>query len=317
MSVAVLVVSERVHGDVPEVTFELLGRGRALASELHGELAIAVARDGEAPFGVADVIYAIDGVPSDGYAAPAFEVALAKVVEVARPQIVLVSTGTLGIDLAGALGVRTNRAVASYVTNIALEGDALVVTSQLYGGKLMAEATASLPTVVAVVPGSFPAEPGRQGGTPRIETIDATSEVAACGATARRITEPESTGVDITSASLLVSVGRGIGSKDNLELVQELADALKVPLAASRPIIDQGWLPKPHQVGKSGKKVKPTVYLAFGISGAPEHLEGMRNAELIIACNTDPNAPIFEVAHYGTTIDLFDLVPELTELVGA
>jgi len=315
MSVAVLVVSERIHGEIPEVTFELLGRGRALADELHGEL--AVAGEGDAPFGVADVIFAMEGLAHEGYAASALESALVKVLEAANPRVVLVSTGTVGIDLAGPLGVRSGAAVASYAVDVTLAGGELLVTSQLYGGKLMAESIAPLPAVVAVVPGSFPAEPGRQGGTPRVERIDASAEVVAAGARARGILEPDATGVDITSASLLVSVGRGIGSKDNLELVAELADALKVPLAASRPVIDQGWLPKPHQVGKSGKKVKPTVYLAFGISGAPEHLEGMRNAELIIACNTDPNAPIFEVAHYGTTADLFDLVPELTELVGA
>ena len=125
--------------------------------------------------------------------------------------------------------------------------------------------------------------------------------------------EPEGGDVDITAAELLVSVGRGIGSQDNLEEVQELADALGAPLSASRPVTDAGWLPKTRQVGKSGLKVKPKVYLTFGISGAPEPLEGMRDAELIIACNTDAAAPIFDVAHYGTTVDLFDLVPALSD----
>jgi electron transfer flavoprotein alpha subunit len=129
----------------------------------------------------------------------------------------------------------------------------------------------------------------------------------------QEIFEPEAGDVDITAADLLVSVGRGIGSQDNLELVTELADALGAPVSASRPVTDSGWLPKTRQVGKSGLTVKPRAYLALGISGAPEHLEGMRGAELIIACNTDPKAPIFDVAHYGTTEDLFDLVPELTE----
>jgi electron transfer flavoprotein alpha subunit len=121
--------------------------------------------------------------------------------------------------------------------------------------------------------------------------------------------------VDIAAAEMLVSVGRGIESEDNLEIVQELADALGVPLSCSRPVVDARWLPKTRQVGQSGVKVKPRAYLAFGISGAPEHLEGMRNAELIIACNSDPGAPIFAVAHYGTVVDLFDLVPELVDRV--
>jgi electron transfer flavoprotein alpha subunit len=146
-----------------------------------------------------------------------------------------------------------------------------------------------------------------------VEVIDAPPGLDDLRTTFLRMIAPEAGDVDITAADVLVSVGRGIGSQDNLELVQELADALGAPLASSRPITDQGWLPKTRQVGKSGLKVKPRVYLAFGISGAPEHLEGMRDAELIIACNTDEQAPIFDIAHYGSTVDLFDLVPALAE----
>lgn len=131
----------------------------------------------------------------------------------------------------------------------------------------------------------------------------------------RQVFEADGGDLDISSADMLVSVGRGIESQDNMEIVEELADVLRVPLSASRPVVDAGWLPKTRQVGQSGLKVKPRVYLALGISGAPEHLEGMRNAKLIIACNTDPQAPIFGVAHYGTTVDLFDLVPELVDKV--
>ena len=129
--------------------------------------------------------------------------------------------------------------------------------------------------------------------------------------------EPEVSDVDITAEEILVSVGRGIGGEENIELAQELADALGGVVSASRPVTDGGWLPKTRQVGKSGRKVKPKLYIACGISGAPEHLEGMGDAELIIAINTDENAPIFDVAHYGTTEDLFDLLPALTEQVEA
>jgi electron transfer flavoprotein alpha subunit len=131
----------------------------------------------------------------------------------------------------------------------------------------------------------------------------------------RQVLEPDPGDIDISAADMLVSVGRGIESQDNMEIVLELADALGVPLSASRPVVDAGWLPKTRQVGQSGLKVKPRVYLALGISGAPEHLEGMRNAELIIACNTDAGAPIFGAAHFGTTVDLFDLVPELVDKI--
>jgi electron transfer flavoprotein alpha subunit len=112
-------------------------------------------------------------------------------------------------------------------------------------------------------------------------------------------------------------VGRGIGSEENLPVVQALADALGGALSCSRPIVDSKWLPKTRQVGKSGLKVKPKAYVAVGVSGAPEHIEGMKDAELILAINTDPKAPIFDVAHYGVVGDLFDIVPALTEKLKA
>jgi electron transfer flavoprotein alpha subunit len=133
----------------------------------------------------------------------------------------------------------------------------------------------------------------------------------------RGMIRPEAGGVDITKQEILVSVGRGIESQENIELVEELAEALGATVSASRPIIDSGWMPKVRQVGKSGLTVKPKLYLAVGISGAPEHLQGMKDAELIVAINTDPNAPIFDVADYGVCADLFDVVPALTECAKA
>jgi electron transfer flavoprotein alpha subunit len=121
--------------------------------------------------------------------------------------------------------------------------------------------------------------------------------------------------VDITKAPILVGVGRGIQNADNMSLAEELAAALSGVVCASRPVIDQGWLPLTRQVGKSGMTVKPKLYLALGISGAPEHLEGMKQSELIVAVNTDPNAPIFSVAHYGAVVDALELLPLLTEEV--
>jgi hypothetical protein len=127
--------------------------------------------------------------------------------------------------------------------------------------------------------------------------------------------KPEGGDVDITSQTKLVSVGRGIGGKENIELAEELAEKLDAALSCSRPVVDAGWLPRTRQVGKSGLKVKPKLYLMLGISGAPEHLEGMKSAELIIAINTDKKAPIFNVAHYGATADLFEVAEAMLELL--
>ncbi|MEX2269620.1 MAG: electron transfer flavoprotein subunit alpha/FixB family protein, partial [Acidimicrobiia bacterium] len=250
--------------------------------------------------------------------AEAYEKALAHVVNERQPRLVLLATTTAGLDLAASLSVTWDAPLVSYVVGLESEGDALVATAQIYGGKLMAEVALEGDRAIgAVTAGSFPGEAGRGAGSATVEDTPAPAELGAgLRTTFIEMLVPEAGDVDITAADLLVAVGRGIGSEGDVELVQDLADAMGAPLAASRPITDLGWLPKSRQVGKSGVKVKPRAYLMFGISGAPEHLEGMRDAELIIACNTDAQAPIFDVAHYGTTADLFDLLPALTEKLG-
>ena len=167
--------------------------------------------------------------------------------------------------------------------------------------------------IVACLAGSFPAETG-QGSTPA--TVIA-SPVALDGLKTKFVEaiKPAGGDVDITAQTKLVSIGRGIGGKENIELAQELAEKLGAVVSASRPVVDAGWLPRTRQVGKSGLKVKPKLYLMLGISGAPEHLEGMKSAELIIAVNTDKKAPIFNVAHYGATADLFEVAEAMLELL--
>lgn len=318
MSNDVLVLAEHNQGKLNEITFELLGKAREVAAAGGGRARVALFGHPElaGELGAADVVHVADHPVLADYHAEAYETLLVGLLEQVSPRLLLAGTSTAGMDLAAAGATRWDAAMCAYTVALEPAGEALVATAQIYGGKLMAEVELSgARSVVSVIGGSFPAAAGQGSGSPEIETLDV-SALAGLRSTPATLRLPEAGGVDITTADLLVSIGRGIGSKDNLELAQELADALGVPLSASRPVIDQGWLPKPHQVGKSGQKVKPKAYLAFGISGAPEHLEGMRNADLIIACNTDPSAPIFDVAHYGTTADLFDLLPALTEQVG-
>ena len=313
MSNDVLVVAEHLDGTLADSTFELVGKANELAHQVGGQSVVvlvgAVALAGE--LGAADRVIAIDHPALSRYTAEAWERALASVVETIQPRLVLLSTATIGLDLAGALAASSAAPLVSYVVDLAFDGGTLVATAQIYGGKLLAEVAIDDRAVAAVIAGSFPAAPRGDGAT--VEVMDPPAGLDDLRTKFLELVAPEAGDVDITSADLLVSVGRGIGSRDNLELVEELAEAMGAPLSASRPVTDQGWLPKSRQVGKSGLKVKPRVYLAFGISGAPEHLEGMRDAELIIACNTDEHAPIFDVAHYGTTADLFDLVPALTD----
>ncbi len=314
----VVVVVEHDGGVVSDTTFELLGKGRELADAWGGRLVAALFGEPElaGELGAADVVRFAAGAELGGYCPEAWEALLLNVVESVDARLVLIGTSTVGMDLGSSLAARWHAAPLSYVVALRADGDQLLATSQIYAGKLLADLRVTAPRVVVThIGGLLPSDAGRRAGSPAREEIDP-GVLGSLKSAFKERRVPDGGGVDITAAPMLVSVGRGIAGQDNLELAQEVADALGVPLSASRPVIDQGWLPKPHQVGKSGKKVKPKAYLAFGISGAPEHLEGMRNSELIIACNTDPSAPIFDVAHYGTTVDLFDLLPELAERLG-
>jgi electron transfer flavoprotein alpha subunit len=314
MSKDVAVIAECAGGVLTDTTFELLGKARQLADGWGGRAIAVLVGNGAlaGQLGRADLVVTINGPGLDDYSSDSYLDAVMAAIGDCAPRLVLLPTTTTGLDLAGAMSVRWNAPLVSYVVEVIAEGDTVVTTSQIYGGKIMAESVVNAERVLAaVIAGSFPASAGRQDGSPVIEamTPPAPRERVAF----RSRVEPARGDVDITAVDVLVAVGRGIGSKDDIELVQEFADAIGAPVAASRPIVDAGWLPKTRQVGKSGLKVKPRAYMMFGISGAPEHLEGMRDADLIIACNTDARAPIFDVAHYGTTVDLFDLLPKLTE----
>lgn len=318
MSGNVLVLAEHVGGQVAESTYELLGQAKEIAAAWGGstEVALFGAPDLAAQLGGADVVVSMDHPALSVYLPEAYENALLHILRDRSPRLVLISNATVGMDLGAALSVRWEAPLAAYVADIRTEGDTLVATAQLLGGKILAEVELGGDRgICTVVAGARPAASGQSTETAQVVTCDPPADLDNMRMSLRQVTEPQAGDVNITAAEMLVSVGRGIGSQDDLELVQDLAEALEVPLSASRPVIDAGWLPKTRQVGKSGVKVKPRAYLAFGISGAPEHLEGMRDAELIIACNTDSKAPIFDVAHYGTTVDLFDLVPALAEKV--
>jgi electron transfer flavoprotein alpha subunit len=316
----ILVVVEQLEGKVSEITFELLGKGRELARALGGKLcALLVGSDvknlaGE--LGAADRLLVADHPGLAHYVPDAFKQTLVEVVKTHRPRLVLTSGTALGMDQAAGLSAELGLPLVAYARDLRLDGNGLVVISQLYGGKIFSESLVEgAQAVVSVVAGAFSADAGKASGSPSIEEfapVTASSRIKF-----KRLIEPEAGDVDITREAILVSVGRGIQSKDNIGIVEELANALGAALSASRPIVDNGWLPKTRQVGKSGMTVKPKLYIAVGISGAPEHVEGMKDAELILAINTDQAAPIFNVAHYGVVSDLFDVIPLLTEKIKA
>lgn len=317
----ILVLADHLRGQLSDATLELVGKAKELAAATGGQAVVALlgAPDLAGQITGADTVLTVDHPALADYTPEAWEKTLLHIVNERQPRIVLIANTTIGMDLGAGLSASWGAPLVAYTTRLEADGGDIVATAQVYGGKLLAEVELSGDKgICTVVAGSFaaPDQNGAAGGSPSTESVAPPDGLDSLKTSFLTMVEPEAGDVDITGADILVSVGRGIGSQDNLEEVQELADALGAPLSASRPITDAGWLPKTRQVGKSGLKVKPKVYLTFGISGAPEHLEGMRDAELIIACNTDEAAPIFDVAHYGTTIDLFDLVPALNDKVG-
>jgi electron transfer flavoprotein alpha subunit len=317
----VYVVAEHQSGAIADVTFEMIGVGRSLAGELGGSVvAILLGSDTgslTAQLGATDSVIAVDHPVLEHYNPDSYGRALASVVAAKEPGVVLIGSTSMGMDLAAGLSVDANLPLVAYASDVSATGGSLSVTSQLYGGKMNVTSSVDASAcIVSVIAGSSDAEAGKQDGVPPVESMDAPADVSSSSVRFVRLIEPEAGDVDITQSEVLVSVGRGIQSDENIPMMEDLASRLGGALSASRPIIDSKWLPKTRQVGKSGLKVKPKLYLALGISGAPEHIEGMKDAETIIAVNTDPNAPIFDYAHFGVTEDLLDLVPALMEKIG-
>ena len=314
----ILVFAEHLKGEISEITYEILGIGRKLADALKLPLTAFVVGNGIAPLasrlGVADSVLVLDHPqmempPTDVVAGLASTLVQEKSVS-----LVLVGGTNVSMGIGSRLSSRLHLPYVNFCKGIRVEDGSLVFTSQLFGGKILSEVR--LPAnrgIVSVYPGSFPADAGRSERKPTVETVDL--PVGESKVTFKRYIEPEAGDIDITKQDVLVSVGRGIENADNIGMAEELAQLLGGAVCASRPVIDQGWLPLSRQVGKSGMTVKPKLYLSLGISGAPEHVEGMKDAELILSFNKDPNAPIFNVAHYGVCTDLFDIVPLVIEQI--
>ncbi len=318
----VFVLAEHLNGKLADITFEMAGKAKELAAAFGGKAVAVLLGSGAKALaesiGADSVLYVDDPALAE-FNPEAYSRVLAALIKERGPRVVMMGNTSVGMDLGAGLSVAMGVPLVAYANGLAADGGALVTTSQIYGGKIQAEAVPDGEAcIVSCLAGAFPADAGRVGAglvPAPVEQIASPVSFDDLKVKFVKLIQPEGGDVDITQQPILVSIGRGIGGQENIELAQELAEALGAAVSASRPITDAGWLPKTRQVGKSGLTVKPKVYLAFGISGAPEHLEGMRSAETIIAVNTDPKAPIFDVAHFGATCDMLDLLPALTEKV--
>jgi electron transfer flavoprotein alpha subunit len=321
MAQNIWVVAEQWRGQATDATFELLALGRELADGLGTSLETVLFGHGvgdlAGEFGASDTVLAADHPAFAVPTAEAFGAALASLVKERQPRCVLVPLTNVLWDALGILPAELDGPFINFCQDVRVSQGRIEADCLLYGGKMRATV---VPTgdgaVFGLASGVRPPDQGRVDRTPTVEAV-APAVPTSLRVQFKDFHEPEAADVDITQQDVLVAVGRGIQTQDNVELAEELATALGGATCASRPVIDQGWLPLARQVGKSGATVKPKLYIAAGISGAPEHTEGMKDAELIIAINTDPEAPIFGVAHYGIVEDATDVLPALTESLAA
>jgi len=319
----VWVFCEEEGGKMAHVTFELLGEGRKLADHLGCRLcAVLLGHD------VADLaqllfhhgaqrVYLVEDERLSPYRTVPFTEAFVSLVEKYKPEIVLVGATTCGRDLAGAVATRLETGLTADCTGLRIADDAksLLQTRPAFGGNIMAQILClkRRPQMATVRPKvmEMPApDETRTGELVREDLLIADDRILT------RVLEyitDEKESVNLVDADIIVSGGRGLGKPENFSVVRELAKAVGGVVGASRAAVDAGWIPYPHQVGQTGRTVRPKLYIACGISGAIQHLAGMRTSDIIVAINKDPEAPIFKVATYGIVGDLFQVVPKLAE----
>lgn len=318
MTGEIAVVVETIRGEVTEATYATLAAGRHLADGLGARLwAVLMGHNVQksaGSLGIADQLLCVEHEALSEFNPDAFLQAAEAVFRQRTPRVALFGHTVMGADLACGVAGALKLPIIVSCRQLALADGQPQYTSLICGGKILAEGPLPAPScVVTVMPGGYRADEGRRERAIPCETVPAPESLGAARTRFRQYVDPPSGDVDIAKQTVLVSVGRGIQNKDNLPLAEKLAQALSGVVCGSRPVIDQGWLPVTRLVGKSGKQVKPKLYLALGISGAPEHLEGVPAAELLIGVNTDPKAPIFDVAHYGATCNALELMPLLVE----
>jgi electron transfer flavoprotein alpha subunit len=325
MACKALVLAEHEGGAVREITFELLGLARALAGQAgwdaasqikallpgHGADALAAAVAGR---GAAEVIYAEEEALKD-FTSEAYARVLEAVIAEEKPEMVLIGHTPNGWDAAPLVGAGLGVPVATECSSITFEGGRPLFTRKAFNGKFLQvlDLGEARPLVATVQKGAAAA--AAAGGRGTVRKIKAPLVAGDLRSRFVEIKKGGTGGVDLSQAPVIVAGGRGLGAPEKFEVVRALAEALGGQVGASRPVTDMGWLPHEHQVGSSGVTVNPKLYVACGISGAIQHIVGMKGSGYIVAINKDPDAPIFGVADVGVVGDLFEIVPALTKAV--
>jgi electron transfer flavoprotein alpha subunit len=318
----ILVIGEQRGGKLNRATWEAIAGAQPISTASGGSMPLVAAIPGANVQSVASElaaaavkeVVAIESPALDPYTPDGYTAALKSAIEQLAPAVVVLPHTYQTRDFAPKLAARMDRAIVTDVTGVKSAGGAVAFVRPMFQGKLTADVVLQGPGphFVTFQIGAFRADQARRGAAPA-PTRPLAVDVDA--ALIRQKPEPPfqeaKQAVDLSQAERIVSVGRGIKEQSNIAIAKQLADALGAELAASRPICDAGWLPMERQVGSSGQTVAPKLYLALGISGAIQHLVGMKGANTIVAINKDPDAPIFEVADYGIVGDLFEVVPAI------
>jgi electron transfer flavoprotein alpha subunit len=320
----ILVVVEQREGKLNRVSWETIAAGQAISAATGWAVEAAVA--GASASSIASEVaskkvgkvYAVESAKLEPYTPDAFSVALKQLLASKSPKLVLMPHTYQVRDFVPKLATAMGRAVISDCIGFKYENNKLVFMRQMFQGKLAADVSFGRdgPWFVTFQNGAFRGDQAQDGTGPApVETVSVDIADGVIRNKPQEIFKEAKQAVDLTQAEVIVAVGRGIKEQKNIEIAKQLADALGADLAASRPICDSGWLPMDRQIGSSGQTVAPKLYLALGVSGAIQHIVGMKGSRTIIAVNKDSEAPIFEIADYAVVGNLFDIVPPLTEEV--
>lgn len=324
MPETILVVAEQHAGKLNRVSWETIAGAQAISSDMGWQVEAAAVGNGigaaasELAGKKLAKIYAIESPALKDYTPDGFAAALKRFISDKKPHLVLMPHTYQVRDFAPKLATSLGRCLIPDCIGYKKDGNRLLFTRQMFQGKFAADVgfAAEPPYFVTFQNGAFRGDKAEAASPPApVETVAAKVDATAIRTKPHEWFKEAKQAVDLTQAEIIVSVGRGIKEQKNIEIAKQLADALGGELAASRPICDSGWLPMDRQVGSSGQTVSPKLYLALGISGAIQHIVGMKGSRTIIAVNKDAEAPIFEIADYGVVGDLFDVVPPLIEEV--
>ncbi|WP_069650050.1 electron transfer flavoprotein subunit alpha/FixB family protein [Caloranaerobacter ferrireducens] len=323
----VYVFVEQREGEIQRVSLELIGKGREIAKKI-GESVTAVILgynikdkiDTLIYYGADEVIY-IDDEILDVYMTEPYTKALTEVIKSRKPEIFLIGATAIGRDLAPRVSARIHTGLTADCTSLDIEEETrnLLMTRPAFGGNLMATIVCPdhRPQMSTVRPGVMPLLEKDENRVGKIEEFKVNFSKEDINVEILEIVKEKKQKIKIEEASVLVAGGRGIGKPEKFELLKKLADKLDGLIAASRAVVDAGWIDREHQVGQTGKTVRPDLYIACGISGAIQHLAGMEESDFIIAINKDPEAPIFEVADIGIVGDVNKVIPALIEEIEA